>query len=344
MERLLLTNADPVFGRFFTVPDLPLDVVVSHIVIPGFFAWVVAGWLRRALLATPDDRETSSARLPLSLGVTDVTVSLGALNLLFAAFVAVQVQWLFGGEALVLKTTGLTYAEYARRGFAELTGVAALLLPVLLSAHALIPAADHRTHARYRRLALPLVLLLGAIMVSAGARMQLYVRFYGLSTDRLYASAFMLWLAIVFAWFTLTVLAARPRPFALGLVSSAYAVLFTLNVLNPDALVARAILAHVDAPSARPADLRYVAMLGGDAVPLVVSTLTTPAPTADAATVSDRCAAAERVLKRWTGERAERMQRQWTQWNVARRAALDAVRSQEGALRALPCARPTPGA
>jgi hypothetical protein len=340
---LLLTNADPVFGRFFTLPDVALDVVVSHILVPGFFAWVVAGWLRRALLATPDDRESSSARLPFSLGVTDVTVSLGALTLLFAAFVAVQVQWLFGGEALVLKTTGLTYAEYARRGFAELTGVAALLLPVLLIAHALIPAADARTHARYRRLAVPLVLLLGAIMVSAGARMRLYVQFYGISSDRLFASAFMIWLAIVFVWLTLTVLSARPRAFALGLVVSAFAVLGTLNVLNPDALVARSILARTEAPPARRADVRYLAMLGGDAVPLLVATLTAPAPTADSTSVADRCAAAERVLKRWTGERADRMQFRWTQWNSARHAALDAVQAHEGALRALACPQTTAG-
>ena len=40
----------------------------------------------------------------------------------------VQLRYLFGGAALVHVTAGLTYAQYARRGFFELVTVAALLL------------------------------------------------------------------------------------------------------------------------------------------------------------------------------------------------------------------------
>ncbi|HEX9165044.1 MAG TPA: DUF4173 domain-containing protein [Gemmatimonadales bacterium] len=336
---LLLTSADPVFGSFFAFLDVDLEVVLSHVVIAGFFAWVVAGWLRRALLARPDAAATSATPLPLTLGPTDVTVALGALNLLFAAFVIVQIGWLFGGEALVLRTTGLSYAEYARRGFFELTGVAALLLPLLLGAQALIPASDVRTLRLYRGLAALLVMLLGAILVSAGARMALYVRYYGISADRLYASAFMIWLAVVFVWLVLTVLRSRPRTFATGLVVSGFAVLFTLNVLNPDALVARANLARGEARAdgTAGADPRYVASLGGDAVPALVAALTAPGNAGDPAVSGERCAAARILLDRWTGERAERIAQSWTQWNLARGRATQTVRAQEAGMRQLAC-------
>ena len=272
----------------------------------GFFAWVVAGWLRRSLLAPSGATGTPATPLPFTLGATDVTLALGALNVLFAAFVVAQIGWLFGGEALVLRTTGLSYAEYARRGFFELTWVAGLLLPVLLGAQALIPASDARTLRFYRRLAVPLVVLLGAIMFSAGARMRLYVQYYGISTDRLYASAFMIWLAVVFVWLALTVLRSRPRTFATGLVVSGFAVLFTLNVLNPDALVARANLARGDAgrSGAAGSDLRYVASLGGDAVPMLVSALTAPAVAADSTASGDRCAAASHPARSMDGGEA----------------------------------------
>lgn len=343
---LLLTQADPVFGSLFTFLDLDLEVVLSHVVIAGFFAWVVAGWLRGALLAPPGGAGTPAAPLPftLSLGATDVTLALGALNVLFAAFVVAQISWLFGGEALVLRTTGLSYADYARRGFFELMGVAGLLLPVLLGAQALIPASDVRTLRFYRRLAVPLVLLLGAILVSAGARMRLYVQYYGISTDRLYASAFMIWLAIVFVWLALTVLRSRPRAFATGLVVSGLVVLFTLNVLNPDLLVARTNLARGAAgrTGAAGSDLRYVAKLGGDAVPVLVSALTAPSIAADTAALADRCAAASILLDRWTGERGARIRRSWTQWNIARSRATRAVRTNEALLRQLACPG-TPG-
>ena len=341
---LLLTRADPVFGSLVTFPDVNLEVVLSHVVIAGFFAWVVAGWLRRSLLAQPGAAGTPATPLPLTLGFTDVTLALGALNVLFAAFVVVQIGWLFGGEALVLRTTGLSYAAYARRGFAELTGVAGLLLPVLLGAQALIPASDVRTLRFFRRLAVPLVLLLGAIMLSAGARMRLYVHYYGISTDRLYASAFMIWLAIVFVGLALTVLRSRPRTFATGVVVSGFIVLFTLNVLNPDALVARANLARADAgrSGAAGADPRYVASLGGDAVPVLLSALTAPNAAVDTAAPGDRCAAAGILLDRWTGEKRARMTHNWTQWNIARSRAMRAVREHEAELQKLACPAETP--
>jgi hypothetical protein len=336
---LLLSSADPVFGSLVTFPHFRVDVALSHVIIAGFFAWVAAGWLRRSLLAQPDSADAPATPLPLTLGATDVMFALGALNVLFAAFVVVQIGWLFGGEVLVLRTTGLGYAEYARRGFFELMWVAGLLLPVLLGAHALIPASDSRTLRLYRRLALPLVVLLGAILVSAGARMKLYVHYYGISTDRLYASAFMIWLAIVFVWLVFTVLRSRPRTFATGLVASGFAVLFTLNVLNPDALVARANLARADVVGTRAAgtDLKYVASLGGDAVPLLVSTLTAPGAVAESAASGERCAAAAILLHRWTGDRRAWMDHSWTQWNAARSRAMQAVDAHEAELRQLAC-------
>jgi hypothetical protein len=337
---LLLTEADPVFGSFFTFPAVDLEVVLSHVMIAGFFAWVVAGWLRRSLLAQPA-AGTPVTPFPLTLGATDVTLALGALNVLFAAFVVVQIGWLYGGEALVLRTAGLSYAEYARRGFFELTCVAGLLLPVLLGAQALIPASDSRTLRFYRRLAMSLTVLLGAIMVSAGARMRLYIQYYGISADRLYATAFMIWLAVVFAWLALTVLRSRPRTFAAGLVVSGFVVLLTLNVLNPDALVARANLARgdVERTGAAGTDLRYVASLGGDAVPALVSALTAPNTAVDTAASASRCAAARTLLNRWTGERGAQMARTWTQWNLARERATRAVRAHEAELRQLACIR-----
>jgi hypothetical protein len=340
---LLLGNADPVFGSLVTIPDFRIDVALSHVIIAGFFAWVTAGWLRRSLLAQPASAGAPATPLPFTVGATDVTFALGALNALFAAFVIVQIGWLFGGEALVLRTTGLGYAEYARRGFFELMWVAGLLLPVLLGAHALIPDSDSRALRLYRRLAIPLVVLLGAILVSAGARMKLYVHYYGISTDRLYASAVMIWLVIVFAWLAFTVLRSRPRTFATGLVTSAFAVLFALNVLNPDALVARSNLARDAAVPANGAgtDLRYVATLGGDAVPMVVSALTAPGGVGDKVAASDRCTAAATLLHRWSEEGRAGGYQSWTQWNVARARAMRAVNAHEAELRQLACTRTT---
>ncbi len=62
------------------------------------------------------------------VGRMEWTIALAALVALFAAFVVVQLTVLFGGDEHVLRTSGLTYAEYVHQGFGQLLAVAALTL------------------------------------------------------------------------------------------------------------------------------------------------------------------------------------------------------------------------
>ena len=57
--------------------------------------------------------------LPVRRSLTpwEWALPLALLAGLFAVFVAVQIAVLFGGHEHVLRTAGLTYAEYARQGF-----------------------------------------------------------------------------------------------------------------------------------------------------------------------------------------------------------------------------------
>jgi len=266
----LLRGADPVFASLLTIPDFDLGLVIEHVLVIGFFAWVFAGWSRGAFIS-PATAGRAPERLPVSLGMTDMTAALVTLDVLFTLFVLAQLGWLFGGAALVRRTTGLSIAEYARRGFFELVWVSVLVLPVLLGVHAMLPPGDASLRVRFRRLALPLLALLGAVMISALGRMALYVKIYGLSTDRIYASAVMVWLALVFVWLGVTVLRDRPKRFAGGMAATAFAVLASLNVANPDAIVARSHIARVhDGGTATKLDIGYLAGLGGEAMPSVV--------------------------------------------------------------------------
>lgn len=273
----LLSNADPVFASVFTLPDIGLDTLASHLFLGLFYAWVAGGWLRSAL--APRTRGAPFERLPVTLGAVEIGTSLGALNVLFAAFVGVQARWLFGGTAVVEMTTGLTVAEYARRGFFELVVVAALLAPVILVTRA--AAADDATIKRHRTLATTLLVLLGAIMASAFLRMALYVSHFGLTADRLYASVFMGWLAIVFAAMGLTLLRGWGKPFAAIAVISGFATLGVLNVMNPEAMVARSLVARGEVGT-RGIDFRYMVGISGDALPIAAAALSDATPSRDA--------------------------------------------------------------
>jgi hypothetical protein len=142
----------------------------GHLSLTVALAWISAGALWASLLA--QGRTNLGVRRPdiLSLGIFEVGTVLGLLDLLFLAFVAVQVRYLFGGAERVLSTVRLTYAEYARRGFFELVTVTAIALPALLLAHWLLRAPDRRGEWAFRILADTLVALLFVVMASAMQR------------------------------------------------------------------------------------------------------------------------------------------------------------------------------
>lgn len=263
----------------------------------------------------------------LSLGATEVGVVLGLLNLLFLAFVVVQARYFFGGASVVESSGGLmTYSEYARRGFFELVWAAALLLPLLLAAHWLLRkerAADERA---FRVLAAGLIALMFVIMVSAAGRMRLYQSEYGLTELRLYTSAFMGWLALVFVWFALTVLRGRRERFMRGALAAGLLVTGALHVVNPDDLIVRTNASTVR--QARTFDACYAASLSADAVPALLDAL-------PALTERERRHVSEALLRRWSGGDAD-----WRTWNLSRSAARHAVGLRREALRAAQTSEP----
>lgn len=266
----LFVAADAVFahlvGDLFT---LDLADLVAHIIGTLFFGWLAAGFLRTSLIKQPEALpDVGGGRL--ALGPIEVGVVLGLLNLLFLAFVAVQVRYLFGGAALVEAAAHLTYAEYARQGFFELVGVTALVLPVLLALHWAL-GENGLALRLYRWLGSSLVVLLFVIMASALQRMGLYTQQYGLTEARLYATAFMLWMGVLFIWFFATVLRGRREQFAVGALATGFLLLAALHVVNPEALIARTNLA-LRAETGR-FDALYAASLGPDALPVLVEAL-----------------------------------------------------------------------
>ena len=241
------------------------------------------------------------------LGLVEVGIVLGSLNALFLAFVLVQARYLFGGADVVLSSTTLTYAEYARRGFFELVTVAALLLPLLLGADWLV-RKDTPGRARFfYALAGLLVLLLFVVMASAVRRMQLYQDAYGLTELRVYTSAFMAWLAAVFGWFALTVLRGRRDRFPFGAVLAGFAAVATLNVLNPDALIVQTNAGR--AQTEQPFDARYVSTLSADAIPALVQAL--PALTSEQ----------QRIVETRLGRAAAQAPTDWRAYNLSRQQA-----------------------
>lgn len=312
----LFVAADAVFKQLVTSALPSLDAtLVERLLIIAVWAWLAGGLLRDLLTSREDDEEAPFVVARPRLGPLEVGVALAFLDLLFLAFVIVQFRYLFGGSALVQSQAQLTYAEYARHGFFELVAVTALTLPVLLLADwALEP--DGRGRRAFRWLAAALLALLGVVIASALERMRLYVQHFGLTELRLYATGVILWLAVVSAWFAVTVLRGRRHAFAVGALVAGFAATLALNVLGPDALIART---NVTRPVV---DVRYLSGLSDDAVPTLISQISS-LPAAQQAEL------ARELLRR------EAAGGDWRSWNVSRSRAGDALRAHRAELLAL---------
>lgn len=330
----LLMSADAAFERmaanlFFANHQ----AVFGHFTLALLLAWITGGYLRgltlgrevrivegRAVLTsaaqivTPPTGNFGAVNAapavkpePISLGIIEIGVTVGLLNLLFLAFVLSQLSYFFGDAALVQASDGLTFSEYYRRGFFELVAVAALVLPLLLGLHWLLRKGNPAHERVFRLLAGAQVLLLFVIMASAVRRMLLYQSVYGLTEQRLYTTAFMAWLALVFLWFVATALRGRREQFACGALVAALLVIATLHLINPDALIVRANVAH--AQQGRFFDAHYAASLSADAAPALMKSL--PALNED-----DRRIIAAGFLEdsSWEDESTD-----WRSWNWARR-------------------------
>jgi hypothetical protein len=268
----LFVAADAIFERLVSdVFGFDLSDVFTHLLLVCLFAWVSAGLLWAGLMArVPEDLVIPRPRV-ISLGIVEVGVILGLLDLLFVTFVVIQVRYLFGGAGHVSVTSGLTYAEYARHGFFELATVTALALPLLLLAHWLL-RAENRTHELvFRALAGTMVALLFVVVASALQRMYLYQSEFGLTELRLYTTVFMLWISAVLVWFVLTVMRGRRESFAFGALVTGFAAIFAINAMNPDALIASTNIERME--EGKRFDAYYLTTLSADAVPVLVEAL-----------------------------------------------------------------------
>ena len=276
-----------------------------------------------AVAPTTGAAATREGAARISLGIVEVGVVIGLLDLLFFSFVFVQLRYFFGDARHVITSAGLTFSDYARRGFFELVWVALLALPLLLAAHWLLRKGKPLHEKIFRALAGAMTGMLFVIMASGLWRMRLYQSAYGQTELRFYTTAFMIWLGAVFAWFVLTVLRGRRERFACGALVAWLVVLGALHFVNPGRLIARANVEHArESNRFDRFDAEYTISLGPDAAPAVLEALPQMKQ-------RDRNYVASQLVS-WLDQQR---QTDWRSWNYARSRAHGLLAENEADLR-----------
>lgn len=270
----LLTAADLIFADYVetALRWLNIDLIaewVGRILVIMISTIFLLGALATGL-RDPGKRRLIGQDRPLVspfFGFIETVVILGAVNILFTTFVVVQFRYLYGGQANIT-ATGYTYAEYARRGFGELTAVAFLSLGLITVLGTLTKRKGQRQAAWFHSLSAVLVGLVCVILVSALRRLLLYESAYGFTRLRTYTHVAIVWMGILFVLFLPLLISGRLRRFVLATTFSVLGFTATLNLVNIDAFIVRQNMARL--LETGQIDVEYLTRLSVDAVPELI--------------------------------------------------------------------------
>jgi hypothetical protein len=269
----LFSSADLVFRKYVSGligVDIEIETVfrtalilIATLIFIGAYAYSLQQ--KRNKITSPRDGKNNK------VGHIESSILLGSVNVLFFAFILVQLAYLFGGENNI-SAQGFTYAEYARQGFFELIAVAVVSLLLLLTIEKYILKKETDHTPGFKGLSTALVVQVIIIIFSAFIRLMLYEEAYGFTVLRLYSHAFIVLLAVVFLLLLYKIyLDKRESAFAFRVFVSLVLFLAIMNFLNPDAFIARRNLERFAATGKL--DAGYLGQLSSDAVPLTIDAL-----------------------------------------------------------------------
>ncbi|MDP3741366.1 MAG: DUF4173 domain-containing protein, partial [bacterium] len=274
---LLFSSADLVFQKYLgKVFDFDLSEIFPRFILISLvtFAFVGAfGYLFQKM----NNPVPQSPQSRSNIGLTEVKILFGAINILFLIFIVVQIAYLFGGEENIAKL-GFTYADYARKGFFELIAVAAFSLFLVFAVERHVPRVTEKHTASFKFLSAALILEVVLIMVSSFKRLLLYENVYGFTADRFYAHALTIGLGLIFLLLLYKILTdQKENRFVFSSFVLTILFLIGLNLFNPDLFIAKQ---NIDQRLAQnepgKLDTAYLQTLSTDATSQIVRLLDFP--------------------------------------------------------------------
>ena len=250
----------------------------------------------------------------ISIGITEQRMILWSSAVILWLFVALQISYLIHPPPAALGT-GVTFAEFARRGFGELSFAVTIVGAIIIVLEYARPLdATARDRAMLRRLDFALLIALEVILFSAFRRVLLYEEAYGFTVARVIAQAYMVVMALALAELTWEIsrgsisvsFGRRVAELALGA--------FTVLVFwNFQAWIVNRNIDRVS--SGGQFDASYLATLSRDATPALIQRLPEiPQPQRDSIATRLAC-------------RRVPADRRWFEWNRREAAAADALKS-----------------
>ncbi|AXH95714.1 DUF4153 domain-containing protein [Ornithinimicrobium avium] len=265
----LFASGDAVFGSWArqVLPSVHLaDSLVLRVFVWFFVGGVVLAACYLALNPPRVDRLALPEARPVARA-WEWLVPVGVVLAVFVVFMVAQASAMWGGHEFVLRTTGMSYADYVHQGMGQLTVATALTLLTVALTVRKAPRATTAQRTLLRVVLGALCLLTLVVVASALYRMAVYQQAFGFTVLRVLADAFELWLGLVVVMVIVSGVRLSGAWLPRAALATGAAMVLALGVGNPEAWIAQQNIQRYEQTGK--VDLGYLATLGPDATPVI---------------------------------------------------------------------------
>lgn len=259
----LLIKADAAFdGLMGLLPEFRVTELMTTVVVGGFTALTLFSFG----VALVRNEEQYQYRKKAFKGLSKITVStvLVAVSFIYLMYMLSQLAYLFGGLSGILPAD-FTLAEYARRGFFEMALLCFINLSVMVGAVAIVQK-DRGIPVLCRWLCGFIGLVTLLFVISAAAKMGLYIEGYGLTRLRVLVLVITFFLGLCAV--TVTAWLFVPRvPYMKVIMISALIIGAVVLWVDVDSVVASYNVNAYLEGRLKHIDLNYLKTLSDGAVP-----------------------------------------------------------------------------
>ena len=260
----LLISADAAFeGLIDMLPDFDFGELLVTVIIGLPLACVLYG---RGVALRHAPKQPAAEAKGVKINVLTVNTALIGLCFVYVVYLLSQLAYFVGGFAGVLPE-GFTMAEYARRGFFEMAALCAINLTLIALAVGLVEKAE-KTPLSTRIFCLFVGVVTVFFVITASAKMGMYIGSYGLTRLRVLTEVIMVFLGlatvVVCVWLFLPKLPYMKVILILALVMGA--VVLWADV---DTVVAAYNVRAYQNGTLKSVDVEYLTTLSAGAAPYV---------------------------------------------------------------------------
>ena len=317
----LLSSADMVFKNLFI--NMPVLTIFKHFVIimlvfiySACFIWALLKAIsERGAAVVPAKRNWKQFIDPVVL----ITI-LVLVNAVYGIFSVIQFAYLFGGNSFILPSS-LTYAEYARRGFAELVAVTLINFAIVGLGLTFVKKQSGKIFNFIRSLLTLLVVFTFIMLVSAFYRMVVYEQAYGFTYLRIFVQAFMVMLFFIFI-INFIYIWHRNLAVIKAYFIVALSVYIVLNFANVDRIIASNNIERYN--RTKSIDEEYLGQLSYEAIPAINSFLKDIKDSPDAREKK----ITESILEHFSQDKESLLKhKSWQSFNISKNRALEILGS-----------------